>query len=122
MKWADSKVEDGTLRKKRFIWPTYRALKKWLRLVIFSADGGLNAEENPMDDVTRQTVFEFGAGFGEKPDPEHLPPQNAWERFGNGVRGFTHVLRSKHSIFGFRAACGKEHERIYFRRFKKLTI
>jgi uncharacterized membrane protein YccC len=40
-----------------------------------------------------------------KKDPEHLPPKNGWERFGDIVRACAKFFRSTESAFGLRAAC-----------------
>lgn len=47
----------------------------------------------------------MGSGFFPRKDPEHLPPNTAWQHFGNGIRKIPHFLGSTESAFGFRVAC-----------------
>jgi hypothetical protein len=47
----------------------------------------------------------MGEAYQHRKDPEHLAPQNAWEKFGNGIRAISRFLGSSESAFGFRAAC-----------------
>lgn len=46
-----------------------------------------------------------GSGFDARKDPEHLPPNSAWQHFGNAIRFIPRILGSKESAFGFRVAC-----------------
>jgi uncharacterized membrane protein YccC len=69
-------------------------------------------QDTTQDDETTITGFNssnttvyLGDAYKSKKDPEHLPPANAWEKFGNGVRSVSHFLQSSESAFGFRAAC-----------------
>lgn len=47
----------------------------------------------------------LGQGFGKKKDPEHLPPRNAMEKIGEGIRLIPRFFRSESSAFGFRVVC-----------------
>ncbi|KAK2605590.1 hypothetical protein N8I77_008416 [Diaporthe amygdali] len=101
--FAEAKVEDGTMTKKRLIFPNGRRLRKWF-LGIFSNEDS-TAEDSPDIMETGTNVVYLGQGWMNKKDPEHLPARNAWERFGNGVRRFSHFFGSPESVFGFRVAC-----------------
>lgn len=103
VQFADRKVEDGTMKKKRLIVPGNRRLKKWLFNLWKGEDEG--TEHTP--DVTESggTGVYSGQSFEAAKDPEHLPPTNAWQRFGNGFRLVGGVLGSVESAFGFRVAC-----------------
>jgi hypothetical protein len=38
------------------------------------------------------------------PDPEHLPPENVWERGSMVLRSISHAIKSEQSSFGFRVS------------------
>ncbi|KAK1832231.1 hypothetical protein QBC39DRAFT_371079 [Podospora conica] len=101
--FADRKVADGTMSKKRLIMPTLRRLRTWLVTSLSNSDA--TAESTPeLLDSGANIVF-LGDGYGHKKDPEHLPPTNAWQRFGTRIRAFSSLLSSEESAFGLRAAC-----------------
>jgi hypothetical protein len=103
VKFADE--HDQATAKNKLIWPGAKRFKKWLKS-IFS-----NQDTNPDDETTitgfdrSNTTVYLGDAYKSKKDPEHLPPANAWEKFGNGIRSISHFLQSSESAFGFRAAC-----------------
>ncbi|KAK1773957.1 hypothetical protein QBC45DRAFT_446490 [Copromyces sp. CBS 386.78] len=100
--WADSKVEDGTMSRKRLIMPGFRRLEKWFLAVLRNEDS--TAEPDMAE--SSNTVVSFGDGFNKKgKDPEHLPPVTAWQRFGNRLRKISKFFGSEESVFGFRVAC-----------------
>ncbi|KAK4043842.1 hypothetical protein C8A01DRAFT_43220 [Parachaetomium inaequale] len=101
--FADEKVEDGTMSKNRFIAPTAHRLRKWF-LAVFSNEDS-SAEQTPGVMETGANLVYFGNQYNRKKDPEHLPPETAWERFGNGLRKITKFFGSEESAFGFRVAC-----------------
>ncbi|EEP76334.1 predicted protein [Uncinocarpus reesii 1704] len=105
VKFADSKVADGTMRHKRVIFPKSEYLKQWLL-------GGWPEEDDTATKIPvvgEQTDYEPSI-HGKDPlktrfaDPEHLPPANRWQRFGNWLRRLSHLLSSKESAFGLRVA------------------
>jgi len=103
IRFAEGKVEDGTMKKNRFIHPGQRRIRKWIM--------SLGTEDSPVDSNTpdslegaSSTVY-LGSGFNKKRDPEHLPATNGWEKFGNGIRTIPHFLGSVESAFGARVAC-----------------
>ena len=103
VEFADQKVADGTMKKKRLIFPNKRRLNKWLKSIFKDEDS--TADETP-DVLERGSNIVFmGDGFNKKKDPEHLPAKNAWEHFGNGVRKVSRFFGSEESAFGFRVAC-----------------
>ena len=103
VQFADSKVEDGTMKKKRFIVPPMRRLKKWVLGVLKVEDS--TTEHTPDATESGAANIYSGASFHASKDPEHLPPTNALQRFGNGLRKFGSILGSTESAFGFRVAC-----------------
>lgn len=101
VKFADSKVANGTMARARFIFPRQKSIRDW-----FSWNHGKNSQSLPedrrsstdpadIDRTERQTRF---------PDPEHLPPANIWEKGSSILRVISHALKSDQSTFGFRVA------------------
>lgn len=103
IKFADKKAEEGTMKKNRLILPGKRRLKKWI-MNIGKEDATIDTESPDSLESGANTVY-LGAGFNPKKDPEHLPPETAWQHFGNYLRGIPHFLGSTESTFGFRVAC-----------------
>jgi hypothetical protein len=67
-------------------------------------DTSIDSESPDSLEAGSNTIY-MGKGFDPKKDPEHLPPQTAWQRFGDGIRVIPHFLGSTESAFGFRVAC-----------------
>ncbi len=103
VQFADRKVEDGTMKKRRLITPTVKRLRKWALSVLKAEDS--STEHTPDNTETGAANIYSGASFQASKDPEHLPPTNAWQRFGNGLRKAGSILGSPESAFGFRVAC-----------------
>lgn len=103
VQFADRKVEDGTMKKKRLIAPTFKRLKKWALSVLKEEDS--STEHTPDATEIGAANIYSGASFDASKDPEHLPPTNAWQRFGNGLTKAGSILGSTESAFGFRVAC-----------------
>lgn len=103
VRFADLKVEEGVMKKKRFIFPHLKRIKKWIYSTVKVED--TNTEHTPDDVETGGTGIYVGDSFKAAKDPEHLPPANSWERFGNIIRAISHQLSSPESAFGFRVAC-----------------
>lgn len=103
VQYADQKIEGGITKKKRFIFPGLKRIKKWISSIVKVED--INLEQTPDDIETGGTGIYVGDSFKAAKDPEHLPPMNSWERFGNILRGISHRLASPESAFGFRVAC-----------------
>ncbi|KAJ4287454.1 hypothetical protein N0V88_007640 [Collariella sp. IMI 366227] len=101
--FADEKVDDGTMSKKRIILPTIHRLRKWLFAVFRNED--TSAEQSPDVMETGANIVCFGDGYNRKRDPEHLPAETAWQRFGNRLRKIPDFFGSEESAFGFRVAC-----------------
>jgi hypothetical protein len=103
VKFADKRDQSTT--KKRFIGPGKRRIGKWVSSVITSQDS--NHEDETMGAGLEQhnSVVYMGEAFHHRKDPEHLAPQNAWEKFGNVIRATSRFLGSSESAFGFRCAC-----------------
>ncbi|KAI5275458.1 hypothetical protein E4T47_01489 [Aureobasidium subglaciale] len=106
VKYADAKVESGNLGRKRLIVPGVKRLRKWVKSAYSRKQDAYTDEQHGMnEDGNRSSNVYLGDAYSKRKDPEHLPPSNAWERFGDRIRGVAHFLRSPASSFGFRAAC-----------------
>lgn len=103
VKFADE--HDQATTKKRLIWPGPRRFKKWMKSIFQGQDSNQDDETTIAGFDRNNTTVYMGEAYKSKKDPEHLPPANAWERFGNLIRSLSHFLRSPESSFGFRAAC-----------------
>lgn len=103
IKFADTKVQDGTMKKNRLIVPGMRRMRKWV-MSIGSEDATIDNETPDSMEAGTHTLY-LGAGFNPQKDPEHLPPVTAWQHFGNYLRKIPHFLGSTESAFGFRVAC-----------------
>ncbi|EOA87360.1 hypothetical protein ACJQWK_10179 [Exserohilum turcicum] len=103
VRFADK--NDQAAKKNKFIWPGARRFKKWAKSVFQNQDANSDDETTAAGLERGNTTVYMGQAFKEKKDPEHLPPTNAWERFGNSIRGIASFLRSPESSFGFRVAC-----------------
>ena len=101
--FAEHKVEDGTMKRRRLIFPGLRRLKKWVLNLWKGEDEG--TEHAPDLTESGGAGIYSGQSFEAAKDPEHLLPTNAWQRFGNSFRKVGGVLGSVESAFGFRVAC-----------------
>ena len=96
-KWADSKVADGTMQKRRLILPNW---KKFFMQIFANVDTA-NAT---IDSENAGTSVYFGDAFTKQKDPEHLPPTNIYEKATNYVRAIPRFFASDAVAFGFRTA------------------
>jgi hypothetical protein len=103
VKFADERNQAET--KKKLILPGRKRLKKWVASAFKVQDSNHTDEPTLVGLERDSTVVQMGDAFKTKRDPEHLPPANAWEKFGDMVRAFPRFLRSSESAFGFRVAC-----------------
>jgi hypothetical protein len=102
--FADAKVADGTLKRKRLIFPGAERLKKWAMSTFKDEDTSLDHQNIDNMEVGAQLI-DTGEGKRKRLDPEHLPPKTSWQRFGNLIRHLPHLLSSPESAYGFRVAC-----------------
>lgn len=103
IKYADSKQDDGTMRKRRFIHPTWKQLKKWFWAILSREDSNLDYQAYSTRSGT-PTVYIDDAFYGGEKDAEHLPPTTPWEKVTDKFRAIPHFLGSPESTFGFRVA------------------
>ncbi|KAL9044447.1 MAG: hypothetical protein Q9214_002412, partial [Letrouitia sp. 1 TL-2023] len=103
VRFADRKVETGTMKKKRLILPGKRRIKKWIMNSLKVSDN--SSDHSPDSAEVGTSNISVKESIQHKKDPEHLPPTNMWQRFGTRVAGIAHILASQESAFGFRVAC-----------------
>ncbi|MCJ1317830.1 hypothetical protein MMC15_003157 [Xylographa vitiligo] len=104
VRFADSKVTAGMMRRRKLILPGKRRLRKWIMTSLNPHEGSNDlAPDNAEAGIANVSL---GASFQKRKNPEHLPPTNAWQRFGNKICSISHVMASPEVSFGFRVACG----------------
>ncbi|KAJ6115360.1 hypothetical protein N7486_001138 [Penicillium sp. IBT 16267x] len=93
VKFADSKVADGTMKRSRLIFPKQKSIRQWFSL---SAD---QKETKPSDSRQSSRVdpsnIHRPQAFTGFPDPDHLPPENIWEKGSSVLRTISHVIKSE---------------------------
>ncbi|KFZ19176.1 hypothetical protein V501_00789 [Pseudogymnoascus sp. VKM F-4519 (FW-2642)] len=104
VKYADSKVDDGTMSKKRLILPTCKQMKKWFWAMLSREDSNLDYQVYSTRSGS-PTVHLGDAIQGEK-DTEHLRPTSVWEKVTDKFRVIPNFFGSAESAFGFRVATG----------------
>lgn len=104
VKYADSKVDDGTMSKKRLILPTRKQMKKWLWAMLSREDNNLDYQSYSTRSGS-PTVHLHDALQVEK-DTEHLPPETFLEKATDKLRIIPRFFGSRESAFGFRVATG----------------
>ncbi|RAH82234.1 hypothetical protein BO86DRAFT_409553 [Aspergillus japonicus CBS 114.51] len=102
--FADEKRASGKLSRKRLIIPGSKRLLKWV-VSAFKAED-THEDDNLGGDISSQNnILQLGEAYKHRKDPEHLPPENALQRFGDKLRRIPSALRSPESAYGFRVAC-----------------
>ncbi|KAI1610548.1 hypothetical protein EDD36DRAFT_467609 [Exophiala viscosa] len=104
VRFADSKIEDGTMKHKRLIVPTWKVLRNWAASLVTREDSNLDYQSYSYRSGT-PTVY-LGDALGVERDPEHLPPESWWEKFTDYFRIIPKIFGSKESWFGFKVATG----------------
>jgi hypothetical protein len=99
-KYADGLVSDGTMMKKRFIFPGLRKIVKLFQSAFNEEDSD---GVDHMGDGPGATIY-LGDSFRIRKNPEHLPPANWFEKSTNILRQIPAHFRSEEANFGFRAA------------------
>ncbi|KAJ5494426.1 hypothetical protein N7463_010513 [Penicillium fimorum] len=102
VKFAESKVNDGTMKRSRLIFPTWKRLRKWARDAVSREDSNFDYQDYSTRSGT-VTVSLSGILPASK-NPEHAPPASAWEKISDKFRIFMNIFGSPESAFGFRVA------------------
>lgn len=102
--FADLKSRDGTMARKRLLYPSLRKISTLVGNTLGgNPDFSLETAGEHLDGKERG--FKGKTNIQSKArDPQHLPPRNAWERYSNYLRAVPKLLKSKESTFGFRLA------------------
>lgn len=100
VRFAELKKEDGTWTRIRFIFPAMHTLIKWAK-GLWSGDEANNEEIFDQVVSNAQTVY-LGDSFQRPKDPEHLPPKNWFQAWGDHLRAVPRFLGSAPVAFGVR--------------------
>ncbi|PYH49747.1 uncharacterized protein BP01DRAFT_378358 [Aspergillus saccharolyticus JOP 1030-1] len=103
IEFADNKIEDGTMKRSRLIFPKQRTILQWLSPGSEQKESGVTGDRRQSSHVSPSAVYEEREA-DTFPDPEHLPPVNLIEKGSILLRVISKVIRSEQSIFGFRVA------------------
>jgi len=104
-KWADERKASGKLSRSRLVVPGYKRMRKWIKSSLSSKEDSYADENHGMNDEgARSSNVYLGDAYHQRKDPEHLPPANGLQKFGDYVRGIPHFFRSPASSFGLRVA------------------
>ena len=99
VRFADSKVADGTMKRKRLILPGVRRVRKLFECAFSKEeDTDYGIEDGQMTNIY------LGDSLKARKDPEHLSPANAFEKVTNYIRWIPRILASEESAFAFRCA------------------
>lgn len=95
--FAQSKVDDGTMKRGRLIHPT---LLEWYRHA--GEPGESDEEPSVYSDFSNPRDLDGGT---KVTDPSHIEPANQWERWAATLARLPRFLGSDLSMFGLRVAC-----------------
>jgi hypothetical protein len=98
--FADSKVQDGTMRKNKFIFPGWRRIHKLMENAFRQVDAG----DGLQDGAASGIYIWLGDALQKRKDPEHLPPTTLYQRLTAHLISVPKFLSSGPSHYGFRAA------------------
>lgn len=101
--FANEKAESGKLSRTRLIIPGGKRLLKWIASIFQIGDS--HGDDHLGDINTHNNTLDLGEAYKNRKDPEHLPPQTTWEKFGEKMRMIPIALRSTECGYGFRVAC-----------------
>ncbi|KAA8650394.1 uncharacterized protein ATNIH1004_003078 [Aspergillus tanneri] len=102
VRFADERLESGKLSRKHLIIPGWKRWRKWATSV-FKDDS--HEDDNIGDMHTQNNFLQLGEAYKYRKDPEHLPPDTAFQKFGDKIRVIPSLLRSSESAYGLRVAC-----------------
>ncbi|KAF3402071.1 hypothetical protein F1880_009843 [Penicillium rolfsii] len=102
VKFADGKVADGTMKRSRLIFPRQGSIRNWFSLRSEKAKENLSASRQSSH--VNPSNIHHASPLTAFPDPEHLPPENIWEKGSLALRAISHLLKSDQSTFGFRVS------------------
>ncbi|RAH69061.1 uncharacterized protein BO66DRAFT_325161 [Aspergillus aculeatinus CBS 121060] len=103
VKFADKKIDDGTMKRSRLIFPKQKTILQWLSPDSEQQEFGEGSGRRQSSHVNPSAIYEEREAE-TFPDPEHLPPANVFEKGSAVLRIISKVIKSEQSIFGFRVA------------------
>ncbi len=106
VRFADARVADGTMSRRRLIVPTWKQLRNWARAAVGREDGNLDYQSYSYRSGTPTVYLGDALGPTTKRDPEHLAPASRWERVTDKLRVIPRVCGGRESWFGFKVAAG----------------
>ncbi|MCJ1250845.1 hypothetical protein MMC30_008073 [Trapelia coarctata] len=97
VRFADAMVESGATKKRKLILPGRKRIRKWVMNAFHTQDGTTDLAP----DHTKAGIsgVYLGALYQKRKDPEHLPPSNSWQLFGNYIQAVSHILSSPEQFF-----------------------
>lgn len=101
VRFSESKMEDGTMAKQRFIFPSMNTLRRLVHGLVNGEDSSPDIEKLDNMAGNVETVY-FGDSLGAPKDPEHLPAKNFRQVWGNHLRKIPKFLGSDPVKFGTR--------------------
>ena len=103
--FVDKRKAAGAFAHAKIIFPGSRTLYDWLKTTFLGREDMSQEDFHAadLDAGISQSVY-LGQEFEKRRDPEHRPPRNGGEKFGELVRKIPLFLRSDASAFGLRAA------------------
>ncbi|ORY19614.1 hypothetical protein BCR34DRAFT_582302 [Clohesyomyces aquaticus] len=103
VRFADE--HDLSVLKSRLILPGKRRFRKWV-MGVFKVEDTSNDDSATVSGMNgNNTVIYMGEAYKAQKNPEHLPPENVFEKIGDWLRVIPGFLRSAESAFGLRCAC-----------------
>jgi hypothetical protein len=100
--YVDKRKQDGAFKRSKVIFPGSKTIYHWIRSTWGKEDMSKeDAFTADYDAGVADSVY-LGQSFTKTRDPEHLPPRNALEKFGEAVRQIPVFFRSDASAFGLR--------------------
>ncbi|CAG7963992.1 unnamed protein product [Penicillium olsonii] len=103
VQFANSKITDGTMSRSRLIFPKQRSIRAWLSLSQDRKETHAPSQSRQSSNTNPSAIY-HDQPSNRFPDPEHLPPDNFWERGSTVLRTISHLIKSDQCLFGFRVA------------------
>jgi hypothetical protein len=100
VRFAEQKSQDSTFTRIRLVLPALKTLIKWGKGLIDGDEA--NNEENFDQLASNAPTVYLGDSFRRAKDPEHLPPKNQIQAWGDHLRAVPRALGSAPVAFGVR--------------------
>lgn len=121
VRFAESKVKDGTMKQQRIIFPAIRTIRKWIRGIITGGDTSPGVDS--MDGLAGNVeTIHLGDSLKVPKDPEHLPPKNFGQVVGNKLRLIPRLLGSSAVHFGVRVTIAAMVSIYLIDKFRKFHV